>query len=206
MGDGVARQVDGSRQRRIGGFKKLNVVSRRQHKADAGLHPVSCASANYFGNIVDGRPDQVSVIAQPTNQRVFQGVNAAVQNIGTGIAGDGLGDGVARQVDGSRQRRVGSFKKLDVIACRQNKADAGLHPVCRSAARKFSDVVGGGVDDIGVVAKAAHQRIYNRVNAAVQRVRAAAAKKCVCGAVAGDIFRRHIGDGDVHHFVERVPL
>ncbi|CAF0856079.1 unnamed protein product [Rotaria sp. Silwood1] len=193
--EAVAGAVDG-----VGAGQHQVFEVGAQHPADGAAHGVR-ALAGVLGDDVAGAVDDVGVVARAADEAVVS--LAAVQRVVAGVAGDLVVQRVAGAVEVGR---AGQHEVLDVVG--QRVADAGRDGV-GAAAGGLDDGVAGVVDDVAVVARAAHHAV--RARAAVQQVVAGVAGEHVVQRVAGaiqvgtagqhevlDVVDQHVADGRLH--------
>ena len=167
----VAGGVDGTG---AGQRQVLDVGAQRV--ADAGLHRIG-ALAGGLGHRVAGRIDHVGVVAGAAAHRVVAGT--AAENVVAGVADQRVVGSVAGGVD---RARAGQRQVLDIGA--QRVADAALHRI-DARARALGHRIAGGVDDVGVVARAAAHGVV--AGAAAENVVAGVADQHVVERVAGGV-------------------
>ena len=160
------------------------------------------AFAQILGDHVCDVVDDVAIVAKPARERV--GTRSAIENVVAAIAGYGVGKAVTRAVDGSgsRQREVFNIS----AECIRHRR---LH--CISAfAGIFGDNIAHVVNDVGIVAETAGQRVS--ACATVENVIGAIADngvgKAVARAIDGngprerevfDICAERVGHRCLHH-------
>src|SRR5207237_202104 len=138
VGERVAGRVD---RARAGEGQVLDV--RRKDPGDAALDGVRTGAGCLGGDVADG-VDDVGVVAETADHRVEAG--QAVQDVVAAVAGERVGQGVARAVDGAG---AGQQQVLDLG--RERPGDARLDRI-RPAGGDLDRRVPGDVDDVGVVA------------------------------------------------------
>ena len=109
------------------------------------------AFAQFLGDPVAGIVDEVDVVAGPADHPIR--ARTTVQHVGAGIAGQDIGETVARSVDvtGALQREVLDIGRQRVAHRAPDTVDALVS--------HLHDGVAGGVDDVGVVARAARHGV-----------------------------------------------
>src|SRR5262249_27602433 len=159
----VARSVDVGR---AGQRQVLDEV--RQDEGDGAVHLVGAFAVELDDRIV-AVVDRVGVVAGAADHGV--GERPAVELVGAGVADEHVGELVA---GGAEAAGPGQGHVLDAGIGRavEVDADGGLDAVVGIAAR-LADDVPGAVDDVGIVALTAGERVV--AGAAVERVEAGAA-------------------------------
>ena len=171
--DEVARLIAGGGQ--VGSAGQREPLDGRTqavaHRADDLVGAFAIDFDDHVAEVVH----QVGVVARAAGQGV--GPGTAIQDVVAGIAAQHVGHRIAgaRQVFGA-----GEFQVLEVV--RQRQRGIGAHRVVAAVGR-FHDDVAGVVDDIGVVAQPAGQRVGP--DTAVEHVVAIVAGDGVGGGVAG---------------------
>ena len=130
-----------------------------------------------LGHHVAGRVDDIGVVPAPAHHRVV--ARTAVEDVGTGIAGQRVVELIARAVDGPGPRQG---EVLDFVP--QRVADAALDEV-GSLSIEFRHDIACRIDHVGVVAGSAQHGVV--ASAAAQGVGAAIAGQRVVERVAGRI-------------------
>ena len=155
------------------------------------VHPHQiCAFAQSFDDHVASHVHLIGVVACSAFERVD--ACTAVERIGQCIAGEVVGQRVAGEARGGAGQQDGVF---DVVAQRVG-AGAEVDPnLIGAGVRSFHDQVTGGVHFIGVVARAALQRIVAR--AAHQRVIAVEPAQSVVAAPADEMVGHRVARDDV---------
>ena len=163
-GQDIVERVARPGQRGAGQRQHLDV--RAQGIIDRGEHHVG-AGGRLFYHHVAGIIDDIAIVARAARHRIRAG--AAVEHVVSGVAGQDVIAGIAPGVNvaNARQRQV-----FDIVA--QCVADRGAHDI-GAAARLFDDRIRSVVDQIGVVTRAADQRIRPRPTV-----------DDIVGAIAGD--------------------
>ncbi len=203
VAEAVARTVEIGRtaQGQVLDIGRKTVVDGTEYRIGAAL----VDTALDFKHVVGGRADDIGVVARAAVKIVdprpaVEHVIAAVagQLVVAGIAGDGVAEAIARAVDIGR---TGQDQVLDIG--RQAIADGTLHQidaaVIGAGDKLFGNKVGGGADDIGVVARAAVQRAA--AGLAVKGVVAAQAAQHVIAVTTQERVVAGIAGQDIAKFV-----
>src|SRR5262249_33216466 len=161
------------------GERQVLEVGVGEDEADRALDRVDAAAGDLDDEIA-AVVDDIGVVALAALQRV--GAGAAVEDVGAVVADQVVGAGIAGGVE---RRRAGERHMLDAGEGGKVEVDGErrLHGVAAVGPGLADDVVGV-VDDVGVVAGAAHQAVG--AGAADQRIVAAAAREGVGRGGAGD--------------------
>ena len=168
-----------------------------QRDVEGGHDRVGALAVN-LGDAVPGDIDHVDVVADAADQAVGPRpavedvvAGAAAQGVGQCVAGEDVVQGVAGEVEGNR---IDQGAVLDVLAQRVGlvcRGDADLDQV-DALSIEFGDLVAGVVQQIGVVARTADQRVVAQATVedvvpivAGQDVVAGVARQVEFGAAGG---------------------
>ena len=125
--------------------------------------------------------DIVGVVAGPAGHRI--GARAAIEDVVARIAGQDVGQGIARGVD---VRRPGQRDVLDAVLVRPGSGEGHrrIDEICPCIRGQLNDHVAGVVDRIGVIADAPGHGIG--AGPAIQRVVAVSTDENIGAAVADE--------------------
>jgi hypothetical protein len=184
VGEVVAGAADGA-----GAGQERQVLDEGigQRVVDRALDRIRAAAGD-LDHAVRAVVDEVGIIALAALEDV--GAALAVEHIRAIVADEVVDAAAAGGVDraGARKRNV-----FDADKCRQRQIDGDgrLHGIA-GVATGLADLVGGDIDDIGVVAGAAREAV--RAGAADQRIVAAVAVQRVGSGRADDLVGRAVAD------------
>ena len=156
LAEGIARQVDRRDPGVVRRGEELDLGTRRQRVADRrqdtiGRPPpaASIAMSPALSTKYMSSPPRPCIVSAPPPPSMM---------LAPALPSDRLAEGVARQVDRARPRRVRRGEELDFGTRRQRVADRGQHTI-GAAAGRFDHDVAGIVDIVHVVAAAAHHSV-----------------------------------------------
>ena len=184
-GEGVSQVVTGAVER-AGAGQGQPLQVRGQSVGHARLNGVG-ALAGQLGDDVRGIVDDIGVVARATDEGI--GARTAVEGISRRIAGERIDQVIAGAIDGAG---TGQGQPLQVRG--QDVGHARLDDV-RALIRLLGDQVRRVVDDIGVVARPADQRVD--AGTPVEGVGSGVAGEGIGNLVAGTVNSASTGENEL---------
>ena len=155
VGQVIAGQVEGDRAGQRGALNVARQAIGSARRGDGDLDPVP-APARRLNHPVRGGVDDVDVVACAPGQGVCP--DAAVQPVGGGVAGQAVGEPVSGQVEGHSAHEEDALDLGGQGVASPDSGDGELDRI-GPAPRRLRHLVGEGIDQVEIIARAAGQGV-----------------------------------------------